>query len=125
MKKMVAEKSEIPFRDGEYIGELRNGLPHGIGTYTCEQFTYIGTWFYGTMSGLGVMRYVDGDLYKGEFYADRRHGQGEEDVITAEGKTQYVGGWKDGKKHGRGMEVSYRDGKEIRHDGVWRNGVEI
>ena len=122
MNKKASQKSEIPFRDGVYEGEIRDGFPHGVGTYTCKEFVYIGTWFYGTMSGLGVMRYADGGLYKGEFYADRRHGQGQEDVITADGKIQYIGGWKDGQKHGRGIEVSFQEGIEIRHEGIWQHG---
>jgi hypothetical protein len=122
--KMPSEKHEIPFRDGVFIGEIRNGLPHGIGTYTCEEFTYIGSWFYGTMNGLGVIRYPDGSFYTGEFYADRRHGQGEEDVISAAGKLRYIGGWKNGQKHGKGVEISFSDGKVVRQEGVWKNDVK-
>ena len=123
-KKIPTEKHEISFRDGKFIGEMRSGLPHGIGTYTCEEFTYIGSWFYGTMSGLGVIQYAGGSFYKGEFYADRRHGHGEEDLISASGKIRYVGGWKNGKKHGRGVEISYIDGEVVRLEGVWEDDVK-
>lgn len=119
------EKHEVPFRGGLYLGELRNGLPHGVGTYTCEAFTYIGSWFYGTMSGLGVIRYPDGSFYKGEFYADHRHGQGEEDVFGPAGKSRYVGGWRNDLKHGNGIEISVLDGKIVRQEGKWKNGVKI
>jgi hypothetical protein len=122
-KKVPAEKHEIPYRDGDYVGEMRGGLPHGIGTYTCKEFTYIGSWFYGTMSGLGVIHYADGSYYTGAFYADRRHGQGEEEQISAAGKIRYVGGWKNGKKHGRGVEISSRDGQVVRREGVWQDDV--
>jgi len=121
--KIPSEKHEIPFKDGVYIGELRNGLPHGVGTFTSKEFTYIGSWFYGTMSGLGVIHYPDGSFYKGEFYADRRHGHGEEDLLSPAGKIRYVGGWKNGMKHGMGVEFLYHDGRVERRDGVWKNDI--
>jgi len=124
-QKIPSEKQEIPFRDGKYIGEIRGGLPHGVGTYTCREFTYIGSWFYGTMSGLGVLHYADGSVYKGRFYADRRHGPGEEDIVSAAGKVRYVGAWKNGKKHGKGVEISYCDGEVVRREGVWENDVML
>lgn len=115
------EKHTIPFRDGEYVGELRNGLPHGVGMYTCLEYTYIGSWFYGTRSGLGVLHYPDGSIYKGEFYANDRHGQGEENVVSPACKSRYIGGWKNGKKHGRGTETAIVGGESVRRDGVWKN----
>ncbi|MBU0675857.1 MAG: hypothetical protein KJ950_14565 [Proteobacteria bacterium] len=120
----IRGKTEIPFRDGFYRGEMRDGLPNGVGTYSCESFTYTGSWFYGTMSGLGVMRYADGRLYKGEFYADQRHGQGTEVIEVSGVKSRYEGGWRNNQKHGKGIEISIIAGVEIRHEGEWKNNVK-
>ena len=61
-----------PNKDTVYVGELRNGVPHGEGTLT----------------------FPDGGKYVGEFKEGKIHGQG---TYTYPDGEKYVGEWKDGK----------------------------
>jgi hypothetical protein len=45
------QTSEFQYRDGFYSGESDNGLPHGQGTFTNGEFTYVGPWAKGNMHG--------------------------------------------------------------------------
>jgi len=75
-----------------YKGDVKNGVPHGIGDLT----------------------YPDGEKYVGEFKDGIQNGQGTD--IFPDG-SKYVGEWKNGKHHGQGT-YTFHDG--VKWVGVWR-----
>ena len=79
-----------------YVGEFRNGLPEGYGTFT----------------------YSDGAVYVGSFKEGKEHGNG---IFTCwTHGSQYTGQFQNGKKHGNGI-YKYPDG--VIYDGEWREGI--
>ena len=68
----------------KYIGEHKDRVEHGLGTYT---------W------GKGPN---EGDKYVGEYKDGKRHGVG---TYTWASGDKYVGEWKDGDKHGRAFWI--------------------
>jgi hypothetical protein len=65
-----------------YIGEEKNGSPHGQGTLT----------------------FPDGAMYIGKFKDGKRHGQG---ILTFADGAKYAGGFKDGSFNGQGTYTIY------------------
>ena len=62
----MAEKLYLD--EGEYLGETRNGLPHGRGTLTfADGRSYSGEIDYEAQRGKGVWRYPDGSRLWGGF----------------------------------------------------------
>ena len=83
----------------KYVGEFKNGLKHGKGTYTHpDGQKYIGEWK-DDMMHKGTWTHPDGTKYVGEFKDGKAHGQG---TWTEPDGTKYVGEFKDGLKHGKG-----------------------
>ena len=87
-------KSTFQFKDGEYIGNLKNGLPNGN----------------------GVVAFPNGDKYEGEFREGFYEGEG---ILTIKDYGKYEGQWVEGKKHGMGR-FNYEDGTWSA--GEWMNG---
>ena len=79
---------------GTYVGEYKDDLFHGQGTYT----------------------YANGDQYVGEFKDGLRHGQG---TATSAIGDRYVGECKDDLFHGQGT-MTYALGEQL--EGVWEEG---
>ena len=77
-----------------YVGEKKDGVPHGQGTKTSENETYIGKWRNGLQHGKGVLTKSDG--------------------------SNYDGGWVFGKQNGQGT-YTFTDGSK--YDGELRNGI--
>lgn len=51
----------IDYLNGKYVGELKNGLPHGKGVLKWDSGdAYIGYWQNGKMTGLGRREVGDG-----------------------------------------------------------------
>jgi len=65
---------------GKFIGEFRNGLPNGQGSYSLS----------------------NGEKYLGEFKNGKPHGQG---TYTSANGDKYVGELKDGKRDGKGTNI--------------------
>ena len=80
-----------------YIGELKDGKPHGQGISTWE----------------------NGVQYVGEWKDGKRHGQGR---VTWKNGVKYVGDFKNGNKHGMGVE-SYKESHQTDDfcKGEWRD----
>ena len=127
---------------GVYGGEWLNGVRHGMGHYKYpDGATFYGKFEHGKRTH-GVLTYVDGATYEGQFLRrnDLRHGIGtfkDKDGCTYEGKwlrdlqngygvstdpngQKYSGFWIDGVFHGTGTLV--RDGHEYR--GTWAYGLQ-
>ena len=73
---MVIETIEYP--DGsKYIGDLKDGKPHGKGISTFPDGTmYEGNWVVGKRDGLGIMTYPNRIIYDGLWKNDKKHGKG-------------------------------------------------
>ena len=50
--------------------------------------------------GSGKFFYINGDVYDGEWKADKRHGHGT--YTYADTGSRYVGSWRDGQRNGHG-----------------------
>ena len=105
---------------GSYEGELKGKKKHGYGTLTYENgTTLVGEWENDIFHGRGTITYGDnvtsdgvdrwkgGGEYVGEWKDGRKHGCGRHTDI--EGNV-YEGEYKDGERHGSGV-LTYRDGE--------------
>ncbi|KAJ5272318.1 hypothetical protein N7478_007443 [Penicillium angulare] len=93
---------EATFTSDFYSGEFLKGYYHGRGKHLSATGTvYEGDFIFGRRHGQGKMDYPTGDIYDGDWVEDVRHGQG----AFTEKKTgnKYVGGFKDGKRFGKGI----------------------
>lgn len=68
----------IAYSDGTtYTGEFLGNLKHGFGRYTWDNYDfYEGAWALGKRSGKGVMKYVHGDAYFGNWKDDMMNDYG-------------------------------------------------
>ena len=111
---------EAAYAHGQnYVGEFRNGRPHGQGTMSYPGSNkYVGQWQDGKRQGEGTMWYPIGHKYVGEWRDNRRNGRG---TMSYPDGRRYVGEWKNGKRNGQGIEFS-PDGLILR-SGVWKDGT--
>ncbi|MDL2357716.1 MAG: hypothetical protein QFF03_20875 [Pseudomonadota bacterium] len=70
----------------------------------------------GLRDGKGYTASANGDQYEGEYRHDRRHGKG---VMLRHDQSEYTGDWKDGKFDGIGTMTFALGG---RYDGAWKAG---
>ena len=102
----------------EYVGETKNGKPHGQGTYVtfANGDEYVGEFRNGKKHGQGTLTSVPDDKYVGEWKDGKEHGQG---TYTDSKGHNFVGGWKDGERHGQGT-VTFANGNKFA--GEWKDG---
>lgn len=62
----------------KYEGEFKNGLYNGEGKFTWveEKEEYKGSYTYGKKYGYGEYKFKNGNLYKGNWFDDKAHGEG-------------------------------------------------
>ena len=97
MKKLSKEKTITPFPGDEYTGEMdKNNI----------------------ITGYGIYKYKNGDIYEGEFKLGLREGIGEYEYQS--GGT-YRGQWKEDKKHGKGIYFY----ESIVASGEWEQDIFI
>ena len=97
-KKIVIKK--YIFEDGEYEGEIRDGLPHGKGTFKYKNGDeYNGEFKNGLFDGNGEHITKKGERYSGEFKNGKREGKGTCKYNNGE---SYCGCWKENKRDGKG-----------------------
>lgn len=102
---------------GEYNGDFKENIRHGIGTYTLEdRSSYEGEWRDNVPSGKGIFRWPDGSKYDGHWKDGRRNGFGK---LEASDGFVYDGTWVDNAMEGKGF-ARYPNGQE--YDGMWLNG---
>ena len=82
---------ELPGGD-RYVGQLRDGQPHGQGAYL----------------------FSGGERYVGDFLHGLHHGQG---LLVLEDGRRYLGEWKSGLRHGYG--VLYDPEGQVEREGQW------
>lgn len=73
---------------------------------------------WGTLTGTGMYRWVNGDLYEGSFVEGKCHGNGI--IKFASGKI-FKGSFSDGMFHGKGV-LTFQDGDSF--EGEWENGIQ-
>ena len=126
-----------------YDGAWEDGEPRGegewhINTILSERY-YKGDWQDRRPHGLGTgsIEYISGNTerYAGDWIDGEPHGQGTWTALTDGDRYHYVGAFRNGLQHGRGIETNrYANGDrerldgEFRYDVIWRgtatwNGV--
>lgn len=112
----------INFSSGDvYVGEVVNGKPNGVGTYTLASGKiYHGDMVDGYFEGTGTYLWTDGQLYVGEFVHDRIEGKG---MVRYTDGTYYIGEFANNKCHGVGTYFA-ADGSVI-ESGKYENGTFI
>ena len=104
------------FEDGEYIGEINEGLPHGHGTFKYKNGDeYDGEFKDGLFEGKGKHTTKNGDEYIGQFKKGKREGSG---IYTFSNGDFYKGEFKEDMFHGKGLLFYINGNKTI---GMWKN----
>lgn len=99
-----SQPQKIIFEDYYYHGELKNGLPHGLGTAYLDGGTiYHGEFDRGKLTGWGVIFYKSGSKGAGQFINRSRNGIfcG----IIANDLTKYLGEFIEGKREGSYIQI--------------------
>ena len=148
-------EATVEFRDGIYEGEWKNGKRSGQGSMTFKDGGYYkGKWKddyivkgqyisgdgwhydgeykkegwngkswrgspYFFRHGKGTFSNEVGDQYVGEFKDGRKHGKGT--IIYKAHGSKYVGDWKKGRQHGKGTWFYKDDSKH--YVGDWKDGL--
>lgn len=93
---------------GEYEGECRKGLAHGMGTATGID-SYTGGFKKGLPDGKGVYHYASGDVYEGQMKKGGRHGTGKMTLHReAQLDSTYYGRWNNDKFAGQDIKSMYK-----------------
>ena len=93
--KKKSKKESIQYKDGEYIGNLENGLPNGKGIVLFPSGNkYEGEFKDGLYEGEGTYIYIDYGRYEGQWNEGKENGIG---TFTYEDGTWSTGEWIDGK----------------------------
>ncbi len=102
----------------KYEGDFKDGELHGQGTYTGKDGLVIkGRFKNGEFSGEFEFELADGIKYFGEVKDGQPHGNG---TATWTNGSKYVGQWEDSKPHGQGT-VTLLDGQK--YVGEWKDGT--
>ena len=94
-----------------YVGEFKNGLPEGYGTFTySDGAVYVGNFKEGKEHGIGTFTcWTHGSQYTGQFQNGKKHGSG---IYTYPDGVIYDGEWSKGIREGDGV-LTYKDGTEL------------
>ena len=109
-----------------YLGDIKNGLRHGEGTYIWpDGRKYIGNWHEGKQEGEGTLLESDGSVYIGTFAKGQKHGFGR---LCLKNGITYLGNWSQGKRHGKGKTILHDGGifdGEYKNDLIDGQGISI
>ena len=87
-----------------YKGEYKEGLMHGVGTFTYNNGSkYAGEFKNGFIDGEGTLTYNNGSIYNGKFKRNFKDGYG---ILTYINGSRYEGQWKNNQKNGIGTFYS-------------------
>lgn len=137
---------EIRFDNGRYVGEIKNGIRHGIGAlYFDNGDRFEGNWVNDEISGSGIYFWANGDYFAGYWEnSSKRNGYGiqvkangsysihffvNEQSATREVKNAsrlnynngyYIGQVTNGRANGMGT-FYWNDGSKF--EGIWENGI--
>ena len=119
-KASAAKTMRKEYSNGVYEGEMKDGEPHGFGTYRWNDGdVYTGEYVNGTRHGKGKFVFASGNYYDGNWANGKYQGHG---IYHWNDGDEFDGEWKDGKRHGKG-KWTYADGRY--YTGVWENGENI
>lgn len=119
-KASVAKTMRKEYSNGSYEGEMKDGEPHGFGTYRWNDGdVYTGEYVNGTRHGKGKFVFASGNYYDGEWANEKYHGHG---IYHWSDGDEFDGEWQNGQRHGEG-KWTYADGRY--YTGVWENGESI
>ena len=91
---VVPATMSITWNDGQYAGPLKNGVPHGHGSWVhFTGKTYTGEFREGSITGYGNMVFPGGEVYTGHFKDGVAHGFGT--MSHPDGRT-VSGNWVEG-----------------------------
>ena len=94
------QKRKVLPSGAQIDGNLRNNQLSGYGVMTwLNGASYAGDWAGDLREGFGIYRTLQGTDYTGGWLGGRRHGMG---IYTNALGEEYVGEWQDGKMHGVG-----------------------
>ena len=114
------DKKDLP-RYWKYEGEIKNGKPHGEGTWKSSLWIYVGEFEKGYMSGQGTKFSPDGKRkeYEGGMSGNNEHGKGIK--YHSDGSKKMVGEFMHGFIHNgiwydKNGKIKYKvvNGKEIK-----------
>ena len=104
------------FEDGEYYGQIKDGLPHGKGEYKYKNGDeYKGFFKKGLYDGHGVKKTRNGESYSGYWKNNKRDGKGK---YTFSNGDYYDGEFKEDMFNGKGILVYINGNKTY---GTWKN----
>lgn len=94
-------RSELNLPEGKYVGEIRNGKPHGQGKLIYKDFEgyYDGEWKNGMRHGYGIIE-GNGEKYEGNFKNGNFSGHG---TYSFNNGDKYEGDFEKGMYNGTGM----------------------
>ena len=119
-KASVAKTMRKEYSNGSYEGEMKDGEPHGFGTYRWNDGDiYTGEYVNGVRHGKGKFVFASGNYYDGEWANGKYHGHG---IFRWSDGDEFDGEWQNGQRHGKG-KWTYGDGRY--YTGVWENGESI
>ena len=107
------------FSNGDsYIGNIDdNGRKNGHGKYTwADGDVYNGDWLADKIHGKGKYTWANGNVYDGDWLENTRHGKGK---FTRANGSVYEGDWLEDKAHGKG-KFTYANGDV--YDGEYKDG---
>jgi hypothetical protein len=104
------------YPDGVYVGEFRNGLQNGRGTFTSSNKVkyfgeYVGEFKNGLQNGRGTFTTPKGNIFVGEFKNAKYNGP-VSGTKTEPSGTRYVGEFNDWHFNGQGV-LTFADGRKL------------
>jgi hypothetical protein len=110
-------QGEYVSKSFKYVGEFKDGLKHGAGSYTWDNGDhYEGTFVEDRPDGKGKYRFANGDSYEGDVKAGVVSGRG---IYITKSGDRIEGSFTDGKPNGTGI---YRFASGDRYEGEMSYG---
>ena len=107
----ASAEETIAFQGGTYTGPLKDGQPHGYGTWVHpDGRQYEGDFENGSIDGYGSMTFPSGERYTGYFADGKAHGEGT--MVHPDGR-RVSGTWVEGIFQGEQHEDSEEDPENV------------
>lgn len=116
--KRTADDSALTLSDCKYVGRVKDGKPHLVGTYYYNDGSiYAGQVSNGIKEGYGIIIYKNGEYYQGEILDGRRNGFG---LYHTQDGHIHAGLWSDDKMNFVCLEITkYKNGSVK----MYKNGI--
>lgn len=130
--KLLKGKMVDTYIDETYVGSFKDNLKHGFGKEKGfgdnNAYLYTGNFKDNYRQGLGKIHYYNLGIYCiGNFYKGEINGFAyiEDNKSTLNKTIFYIGYFKAHKKNGFGFRLSWKDGKECKKYGYWKDNILI